>query len=152
VKPSFLHMATTPSIMILDGSQVLAKLPGTTNRYVYDRNRVHESNSSDTTYMIVGYRGGTPSNGSGVRLTSDAQRESCLNVPFTMGVAPSFQTWSNDKAAALTYEQGNLPGLRSTMEAMGPKMAPRFFQGKGFYQIIRGRVLFRAVFRGGFWA
>jgi len=79
--------------------------------------------------MLVGYKNGAPANGTGVRLRKHVQQESLMNVPFTQGVAPGFQKWTNG-GGAVTLEQGNLPGVE-------PQKNVAAFHARGFYQIIK---------------
>lgn len=61
-----------------------------------------------------------------------------MNVPFTRGVAPGFETWAlATPTDAMKFEQGNLPGVEPAKEVR--------LGGKAFYQIINGR----GDFRGG---
>jgi len=79
---------------------------------------------------IVGVKKGTPSNGVVVRVKHLSEQESLMNVPFTRGIAPGFEKWMNKPGSSLKLEQGNLP-----------EMVPcttKKFDGKGFYQLIRG--------------
>lgn len=127
------------SITIVYYGTPLAVLPGNAMRYVHDRKAgLSDSgfSSADILVFVTGQKGGTPSNGAGVRLRNHVQQESLMNVPFTQGTAPGFQTWTHNTAAgSITFEQGNLPG-------MAPDTDVRKFQGKGFYQVLKGRGTF----------
>ena len=86
--------------------------------------------------MVVGYKSGTPSNGAGVRSTEDyRQQESQMNVPFTMNVAPGFQTWQEPGGTNLVeFEQGTFPGYGN-----GPGEERSPIPQNKFYQILKGQ-------------
>jgi hypothetical protein len=129
------------SISVIYGGIPLAALPGTASRYEYHGQfgTANLFNSSDVTFLIEGDRGGTPSNGTATRLRDHVLQESLMNIPFTQGVAPSFEAWTQSEGnGSLSPEQGELPG-------MAPATEPRQFASKGFYQVLRGH----GTFRGG---
>ena len=125
-------------IEIVYNSLPLATLPGKTTRYVHRRGGAIDAgfSSDDVTVFVMGCKAGVPSNGSGVRLLRHTLQESLMNIPFTQGIAPSFQAWKlQSKEESIQLEQGNLPGMHPGAETLQ-------FQGKGFYQVIKGRGLF----------
>jgi len=122
------------SIAVICGGIPLAALSGSANRYVHEQNSILGSyvSSDDLSFMIVGCKAGVPSNGAGVRLQKRALQESLMNIPFACGIAPNCEPWSYKTAGNdIGFEQGNLPGME-------PGTDVRQFQGKGFYQIIKG--------------
>jgi len=125
------------TIVLSKNSRVLRSLPGNTTHYAHQRDESDAGfPSTDMAVAVVGVKEGVPSNGAAVRLSNHTRQESLMNVPFTGGVAPGFQRW-NDPAASdpVTFGQGNLKGME-------PAKNVNAFNGKGFYQILRGRGTF----------
>jgi hypothetical protein len=125
-------------LAIIDGGVDLATLPGTATRYVLTRKGTLDAglSSGDGAVLVMGFKGKTPSNGTVVRLSKQTRQESFMNAPFTRGVAPSFQTWTNKaRAGDLVFEQGNWPDLCN-----GTNVGT--FQDKRYYQTIKGRGAF----------
>ena len=126
-------------VIVCGGVPVSLPLPGNSTRWTNDQDGVlpsFNSYSKEQMYMVVGYKNGTPSNGSGVRLTNLNKMESLMNIPFTQGVAPSFKKWSYDSPIEnIDFRQGNLPGMMPNTEVAQ-------LDGKGFYQIISGHGTF----------
>jgi hypothetical protein len=127
------------------GNETLGRrggLPGGTSEYVHRPRDPSEPLlwSSDVDAMVVGYsKDGTPSNGTGIRLLNHVRQEALMNVPFTKGLAPGFQAWTNRAAGgSVKVEQGEL-------SAMAPAANAGRSQPKGFYQLVRGN----GTFRGG---
>ena len=130
------------AIAVVYGAYPVAQLDGMANRFVFTgqngTGRIYPW--TDVTFLVLGCRGGTPSNGGAVRVREYRHQESLLNIPFTGGLAPGFVSWAGTPDAGVELEQGNLPG-------MGPGVdLSRFrFMGTGFFQVIKGR----GDFRGG---
>jgi len=121
------------SIFIVYYGSLLKELPGNVTRYVHKRGGGIDVgfSSKDIVVFVLGYKGGVPSNGAGVRLRNRREQESLMNVPFTLGVAPGFEAWRHDTPAEnLKMEQGNSPGVKAASEL-------ERLEGKGFYQSIR---------------
>ncbi len=129
------------SIAVVVGGSGWASLRGNSTRVVQSRASSQDPNfpSEDITYVLVGCKDGTPSNGTGVRLRNRVRQESLMNVPFTQGIAPGFRSWQHTAPQGTFHlEQGDLP-------SMAPSTDPWRFLGKGFYQVVRGN----GTFRGG---
>ncbi|MBE0540137.1 MAG: hypothetical protein IH623_02000 [Verrucomicrobia bacterium] len=115
--------------------------PGTTTQIVYDERHAGYgfirsfSRDADFNIMVVGTKDGTPSNGAGVCLREHTLQESLMNVPFSQGIAPGFQSWVHKTADGIEFEQGELPGMAAGGET-------RDFHGKGFYQVLKGQGAF----------
>jgi len=130
------------SLMVADqGFPRGVPLPGEMTRYVYNPQDVFPrppvQEWVDATFVVIGYKAGTPSNGAGVRLRRHAEQESLMNIPFTSGVAPGFRKWNHRTSTeAIAFEQGNLPGVAPASD-LGK------FGGKGFFQIITGHGSFQ---------
>jgi hypothetical protein len=107
----------------------ISDIPGNSTSYSFARPQ-RDYPTPQESVTIVGVKKGTPSNGVVVRLKHLSEQESLMNIPFTRGVAPGFEKWINKPGSSLKLEQGNLPG-------MVPCTAEKF-DGKGFYQVIRG--------------
>jgi len=121
------------SIFVVYYGSLLTELPGNVTRHVHKRGGGIDAgfSSKDIVVFVMGYKGGVPSNGAGVRLRNHNEQEVLMNVPFTLGVAPGFEAWlHNTPAENLKMQQGNLPGVKAGSELDG-------FEGKGFYQSIR---------------
>jgi hypothetical protein len=120
----------------------LGGLPGETTEYVHHPDDPSEPLlwSSDVDAIVVGYsKDGTPSNGTGIRLLNHVREEALMNVPFTRGLAPGFQAWTDPASGgSVKVEQGELLG-------MAPGAATGRAQRKGFYQVVSGN----GTFRGG---
>jgi hypothetical protein len=131
------------SIWVVYYGELLATLPGSATQYVHKRGSGMrgwaidtQRSSTDLNVFVLGQKAGTPSNGAGVRLRKHVQQESLMNVPFTQGIAPGFQRWTdNTSGGDFQFAQGNLPG-------MAPATDVQKFQGKGFYQVLKGHGTF----------
>ncbi len=127
------------TISIIYYGTPLITLPGDVTRYVHERKDSHVDSgfsSSDITVFVMGQKGGTPSNGVGVRLKRHVKQEALMNVPFTQGLTPGFEAWMHNPAEKmLKLSQGNLPGMNSGSMVQQ-------FQGKGFFQILEGNGTF----------
>ena len=127
-------VAAYDSLSVIYGGIPFAALPGTATQFVYEgqygTGQLFES--TDVTFLVEGCKGGTPSNGAGVRLRKHVLQDSLMNIPFAHGVAPSFRAWTRSALSApVTPEEGVAPG-------MAPSVNPRKFHGPGFYQVVRG--------------
>jgi len=125
------------SLAVFFDAVLVGSLSGNATEYVYEgqygTRSLFNSRSNDATFTVVASKGGTPSNGAGVRLKKRVSQESLMNIPFTQGVAPSFQNWNyQTKTDDIQSKQGNLSG-------MGAGVDTGRFNGHGFYQIIRGQ-------------
>lgn len=123
------------SIVIVYYSVPLVVLPGNATRYVHQRKGGVDAgfSSSDITVCVMGYKSGVPSNGVGVRLRRHVELECLMNVPFTAGTAPGFEVWThNTPASALKFEQVNVSNVT-------PRGDVHVSQGKGFYQVAKGK-------------
>jgi hypothetical protein len=117
----------------------LGGIPGNATEFVH---RPRDSSepllwSSDVDALVVGYtKDGTPSNATGIRFLNHVRQESLMNVPFTQGLAPGFQAWT-DRASGETIkvEQGELSGV-------APGTGAGRVRPKGFYQVVRGEGTF----------
>jgi hypothetical protein len=113
----------------------LRGLPGSTTEYVHSPTSPSEPVlwSSDVVALVVGYsKDDTPSNGTGIRFVNHMKQECLMNFPFTEGLAPGFQVWTDRAAGGSTkVEQGELSGTASTANA-------GLSQPKGFYQVVKG--------------
>jgi hypothetical protein len=122
------------SIVVVYYGDALAILPGDATQCVHRRRPAMDAgfSSTDIPIFVLGYKDGVPSNGVGVRVRNHNQQESLMNVPFTTGTAPGFETWAHDTTTNhIQFTQGNLPRMHSGTDT-------RKFNGKGFYQIIKG--------------
>jgi hypothetical protein len=129
------------SITVVYGGIPLLKLEGAATSFVYEGQfgTGQLFSSTDVTFLVEGCKGGTPSNGAGIRFRNHSVQESLMNIPFAHGIAPSFRAWSNiASTGSAAPEQGELPG-------MAPGADPWSFRGGGFYQVVRGS----GTFRGG---
>lgn len=132
-------------IVICNGAPIPFPLSGNSTSWTNRKDAVIpliNPDSDDQIYMILGYKNGTPSNGSGIRVAKLNKIESLMNIPFTCGIAPSFEKWSYDTTSEnLKCKQGNLAG-------MAPNTDVAQFDGKGFYQIVSGNNTYHGgVFR-----
>ncbi len=81
----------------------------------------------------------TPSNGGRIRLLNHVKQESVMDVPFTQGLAPSFQLWTDrGSGTSVRVEQGELRGVAPAASTGHPRPA-------AFYQVVR----MNGTFRGG---
>jgi hypothetical protein len=109
-------------------------LPGNTTEYV--RRPLDPSEpllwSSDVDAIVVGYsKDGTPSNGVGIRLLNHVRQEALMDIPFTQGLAPGLQTWTDrSPSGSVKAEQGNLSGAGLAAKA-GPPQLKESYQDIG---------------------
>ena len=121
------------SIIIIYYGVPEAVLPGNVTHFTHQRRGSGVDagfSNMDIPVLVMGYKDGVPSNGSGVRLLRQTQLESLMNVPFTSGLAPGFEAWQDKLSAnAIKSEQSTLPEMKPATEV-------RQFEGKGFYQTV----------------
>jgi hypothetical protein len=88
--------------------------------------------SSDVDAIVVGYsKDGTPSNGVGIRLLNHVRQEALMDIPFTQGLAPGLQTWTDrSPSGSVKAEQGNLSGAGLAAKA-GPPQLKESYQDIG---------------------
>lgn len=123
------------SVTVLYYSSVLAVLPGDATSYVHKRGGSIDAgfSSSDITVSVLGTKGDMNSNVLVTRLRKHNEQNVLFNVPFNQGLAPGFTAWSAPgNPDGLKLAQGNLKGME-------PKIDPRRFLGKGFYQILEAQ-------------
>ncbi len=121
-------------ITVSYGGIPVVRLSGTSTQFVFEGQFGLKNlfNPANVIFVVQGSKDGAPSNGVGIRQKNYRLQESLMNVPFTKGIAPGFESWAFETASPnISFEQGNLPG-------MAPKSDVRQFEGKGFYQIIQG--------------
>lgn len=128
--------------VVYKGGAILGALAGNATEYVHLPTSPTEPLpwSLDVDAIVVGYgKDGTPSNGTGIRLRNHVRQEPLMDIPFTQGLAPGFQAWTNGVAGgSVRVEQGELSAMASAANAGRS-------QPKGFYQVVRGN----GTFRGG---
>jgi hypothetical protein len=134
---TWINEAVYDSMGVFIDALPVASLPGTATQFVLDEHNVmfhvFRSRSADVTLTIMASRGGTPSNCTGIRLKNQKSQGSLMNVPFTDGIAPGFERWTyGTEAGHISFEEGKLPGV-------APDTDLQEFQGKGFFQVLRGR-------------
>ena len=123
--------------IVFNGTPIVGALPGNATQYTQPPDIA--AGPTEPVVYVVGHKAGTPSNGTGIRLLSHVKQESLMDIPFTQGLAPGFETWT-DRASggSVRVEQGELPGAAPGASTGQPR--PR-----GFYQVVRGT----GTFRGG---
>ncbi len=108
----------------------------------------------------------TPSNGARIRLLNHVKQEPLMDIPFTQGLAPGFEAWS-DRASggSIKVEQGELSRTASAAQAGRPEPKESYqaigqlaaalaeaerIRQKRFFQAVRGSGTFRGGLARGF--
>lgn len=121
------------SIAVLADGVCVSILPGNSTAYEHKDFTSFGTtlDVNDVDYHVVGYRGQVPSNAGAIHLTGDSQEE-LINLPFTRGIAPNWNAWSNNlQSAEVNFDLGIKPKVRRNAFFKTPDKKP-------FYQHISG--------------